>query len=152
MDLLPKGLDDESANALVGTFGPYLSKIIREAFMVYNENLYTDDSGQKWLNFSFLMIGLWENLNPQENNPGSTERGIKVNFDPDKCEMLEVHAEDAASFNGALVSAAKKFLGIDIAQNVTYHIIYRDKQGAFNTYPGETYVLDAVTYARLRGE
>ncbi len=152
MDLLPRDLEDSTANSLVGQFNSILGKVIREAFMMSSDdNLYVDENEEKWLNFSFLMIGIWADLNPQINDPSSTENGIKVVFDPEVYQMLEVHAERAPTLKSPIVSAAAE-IGIDIKNNMTYHIVCRDKDGTFNTVPGETYTIGDQVYARLRGE
>ena len=168
MDLLPQSLDDSAAASLVNSFNPVLGKIIREAFEESEiENLYVEDietykslqsyidkkdylENHAWLNFSFLMLGIWDDLNPQVNNPSSTENGLKVTFDPEIYQMLAVHAEAAPSISSALKFA--KMMNIDIEKNMTYHIVCRDQKGAFNTAPGDTYTIDTQTYARLRGE
>ena len=151
MDLLPRNLADSNANALIGAFNGVLGKVIREAFMMSDiDNLYVDENGDKWLNFSFLMIGVWENLNPQINLPDSAEAGIKVTFDPEQYQAFEVHADRAPSVSS--VKAFARSIGVDLEKNKTYHIVCRDNQGAFNTLPGETYTIDKETYARLRGE
>ena len=38
MDLLPKQLENDSANALVNSFNGILGKVIREAFMIFYQN------------------------------------------------------------------------------------------------------------------
>ena len=150
MDLLPKGLKDEAANALVNQFNGILGRIIREAFMQSSkDNLYVDDNGDEWLNFSFLMIGIWENMNPYFNPDAIAGDGLNVFFDPDKYKMPEVKAYMAPSVAGAMAFA--KMLDIDLEKNKTYHIVCRDKEGVFNTLPGETYTIDKPIYARLRG-
>ena len=69
--------------------------------------------------------------------------------DPDKYKMPEVKAYMAPSVAGAMAFA--KMLDIDLEKNKTYHVVCRDKEGVFNTLPGETYTIDKPIYARLRG-
>ena len=150
MDLLPKGLKDDAANALVNQFNGILGRVIREAFMQSSkDNLYTDENGDDWLNFSFLMIGIWENMNPHFNPGAMADDGINVFFDPDEYKAPEVKAYMAPSVAGAMAFA--KMLDVDLEQNKTYHIVCRDKDGVFNTLPGETYTIDKPIYTKLRG-
>ena len=152
MNILPKGLDNNNANALVDMFNGYLSKVIREAFMSSDpENLYVDKNGDAWLNFSFLMIGVWDNMNPQFNAPESEEYGIKVNYDEKQYQSWEVYADKAPSI-GAFLKKAMKAIGVDLNKNKTFHVIAKDSKGKFNTKPGETYTIGEELYSRLRGE
>ena len=152
MSLLPRSLDDASANALVEYFNGYLGRVIRESFMSSDKGtLYVDENGEEWLNFSFLMIGVWDNMNPQINLPDSTEQGIQVVFDTDRYQCFEVHAEKAASIPDALKRIIKS-IGVDLKRNKTYHIVAKDEEGNFNTKPGETYTIDKEIYRKLRGE
>ena len=168
MNLLPQNLENDTAASWVGIFNEKLGKIIQEAFeMSEIENLYVEDIEEynsltkfldrkdylekhAWLNFSFLMIGIWENMNPQVNPTDPSERGIKVVFDEEQYQMIKVRAEDAASIGG-LLGIASTF-GVDLETNETFHIVCRDKGGLFNTKPGETYTIGPEVYARLRGE
>ena len=152
MDLLPRSLDNATANSLVNTFNGYLGKVIREAFMSSDKgNLYRDEKNEEWLNFSFLMLGVWENINPQFNLPDSTAKGVKVLFDEKTYQCFEVHAEKAASIGAGLKALARGF-GADLNKNKTYHIVCKDEEGNFNTKPGETYIIGKEIYQRLRGE
>lgn len=149
MNLLPQ-VKDSTARALVDSANTFLGKVIKQAFMASDKkNLYIDANGDEWLNFSFLMIGLWWNMNPQFNPTEPSTAGINVFFDPDKHTCAEVKAYNAPSV-GDLGSFIRP-LGIDLEQNKTYHITGRDKDGKFNTLPGETYTIDQETYAKLRG-
>ena len=168
MSLLPKDLENENANALVDQVNEKLGTIIKEAFqMSTDEHLYIEDMDafnkitkdsdrmeymkkHGYLNFSFLMIGIWENMNPQFNPDSYTSEGLNVIFDKDQYKALEVNAEVAPSVRGFLGFA--QLLDIDLGVNKTYHIICRDKDGSFNTLPGETYTIGPEVYARLRGE
>ena len=168
MNLLPRNLENKNANTLVGEFNDKLGKIIKEAFEMSDlKNLYVEDEEEynrqkrmidkmdyleehSYLNFSFLMIGIWDDMNPQFNNPSSTEKGIKINFDADQYKAVKVAADMAPSISGLLGFA--KMLDVDIEKNETYHIICRDKEGKFNTKPNETYTIGPEIYARLRGE
>lgn len=150
MDLLPKGLEDATANALVDTFNGVLGKIIREAFMMSDKkNLYVDANGDQWLNFSFLMIGIWENMNPYFNASTPGTDGLTVVFDKSDYTYAEVRAYEAPSVK-SVIAFAKSF-GVDLENYKTYHIMGRDKNGAFNTLPGETYTIGKEIYAKLRG-
>ena len=168
MSLLPKGLANDSASSWVDVVNEKLGKIIQESFMMStDEHLYIEDmetynaitkevdrmdflQKNAWLNFSFLMIGIWENMDPVFNPESFTDGGINVHFDAEQCKALEVNAEVAPSVREFLGLA--QVLGVDLGVNKTYHIICRDKNGLFNTTPGETYTIGAETYARLRGE
>ena len=150
MDLLPRSLEDSDANALVNTFSGVLSKIIREAFLKSDaSNLYVDENGDKWLNFSFLVLGIWEDMNPEFNAAEPTGTGVSVRFDPERCIAPEVKAYQAPSVAGVMSFA--RLIDVDLEVNKTYHIVARDQEGSFNTMPGETYTIDDSIYARLRG-
>lgn len=152
MDLLPKNLENKNANALVSTFNGVLGKIIRESFMMSSkENLYTDADGVDWLNFSFLMIGIWENMNPYFNSSKAREDGLAVSFDPSKYLAKEVLAYRAPSIGSGLLKLATSF-GVDLEKNKTYHIFCKDEKGKWNTLPGETYTIGKATYAKLNGQ
>ena len=56
----------------------------------------------------------------------------------------------APSVSGPVMKVAKSF-GVDLEAFKTYHIMGRDKEGTFNTLPGETYTIGKEVYARLRG-
>ena len=163
MRLLPRNLDDKTANSLVNTVNDKLGRIIQEAFRFSKkENLYLEDEAKydsltkvdetweyleehSWLNFSFLMIGLWADMvDPKKEN------SIKIVFDEKQYKMVKVNAERAPSIYA--FSSLADNIGISIEENETYHIICRDDNGAFNTKPGETYTIGEKTYARLRGE
>ena len=168
MSLLPQNLANNDASDWVGIFNDKLGKIIQEAFELSElENLYLEDEAayraldkkldkidylenHAYLNFSFLMIGIWDNMNPQVNSPDSAERGIKVVFDPEQYQMIRVKAENVGSIS--VLQDLISGIGIDIETNQTFHIVCRDKTGAFNTMPGETYVIGEEVYAKLRGE
>ena len=151
MDLLPKGLENDNANALVSSFNDVLGKVIKEAFMMSDKkNLYVDANGDEWLNFSFLMIGIWENMNPYFNAATPGTDGINIIFDPNDYTYAEVRAYLAPSVSGPVMKVAKSF-GVDLEAFKTYHIMGRDKEGTFNTLPGETYTIGKEVYARLRG-
>jgi len=148
MDLLPQGLADATANSLVTQFNGYLTKVIHEAFMVSDVgNVYIDDEDQEWLNFSFLSLGIWLNLNPQFNAETDSPDSLSIHFDPTKYKCFEVNAADAPSV--ASLKAVTDIFGLDLSVNKTYHIVCRDDEGNFNTYPGEDYKIDEATYARL---
>ena len=168
MNLLPQNLENDTAASWVGIFNDKLGKIIQEAFeMSEIENLYVENPEEyyaltkfldrkdylekhAWLNFSFLMIGIWYNMNPQVNSPDSTENGIKIVFDEEQYQMIKVRAEDVTSISGVLGMASA--IGVDLETNETFHIVCRDKGGLFNTKPGDTYTIGPEVYARLRGE
>ena len=150
MDLLPKGLEDATANALVDTFNSVLGKVIREAFMMSDKkNLYVDANGDAWLNFSFLMIGIWEDMNPYFNAATPGTDGINTVFDKNDYTYAEVKAYEAPSVK-SVITFARSF-GVDLEKYKTYHIMGRDKEGVFNTLPGETYTIGKEIYAKLRG-
>ncbi|MBO4472676.1 MAG: Ig-like domain-containing protein [Clostridia bacterium] len=168
MNLLPQNLANNTASDWVGIFNDKLGKIIQEAFeMSEIDNLYVENVEEyyaldkfldrkdyleknAWLNFSFLMIGIWENINPQVNAANPSGNGINVVFDEEQYQMIKVYAEDAPSIGGLIGYAS--LLGADVETNETYHIVCRDKSGIFNTKPGETYTIGPEVYARLRGE
>ena len=153
MDLLPKGLAGADAQKLVPAFNGILANVIQQAFMLSDQsNLYIDSEGEKWLNFSFLILGIWEDMNPQVNG-ANTGTGIALTYDTDQYRMLEVAARKAPGLQTAK-TALKLFpkLSVDLDKNKTYHILCLDEDGGFNTLPGETYAINSQTYARLRGE
>ena len=168
MSLLPRGLESDDANLLVDQVNAKLGTIIKEAFDMSDlENLYVEDvdafnaltkqidqmeylEKHSYLNFSFLMIGLWDNMNPIFNPETFTPEGLNVNYDPANYMAVRVNAEAAPSVSSLLGVA--KLLNIDVAENETYHIVCRDQKGNFNTQPGETYTIGPEVYARLRGE
>ena len=150
MSILPQNLKDKRANALVRGANDFLGKVIQEAFKKSDvENLYVDKDGVEWLNFSFLMIGLWENMNPYFNDATLHGDGLNVRYDPLHFSYAEVRADKAPSVSGlmALFSSI-----VDLQNNKTYHIGCKNESGEWNTLPGENYEIDDVTRARLRGE
>ncbi len=167
MSLLPRGLESDDANLLVDKVNAKLGTIIKEAFDMSDlENLYVEDvdafnaltvyidqkeylEKHSYLNFSFLMIGLWDNMNPIFNPETFTPEGLNVNYDPANYMAVRVNAEAAPSVSSLLGVA--KLLNIDVAENETYHIVCRDPKGNFNTMPGETYTIGPEVYAKLRG-
>ena len=170
MSLLPRGLENENANLLVDQVNEKLGKIIREAFEQSDEeHLYIEnideynaisDSDElarveylqkhSYLNFSFLMIGIWENMDPRFNPEEYTAGGINIVYDKTRYKAVKVNAEFAPSVRNLMTYA--KMLDIDIKQNETYHIVCRDEKGNFNTMPGETYTIGPEVYAKLRGD
>ena len=168
MSLLPRGLESDDANLLVDQVNAKLGTIIKEAFDMSDlDNLYVEDvdafytkteiidqmdylEKHSYLNFSFLMIGLWDNMNPVFNPETFTPGGLNVNYDTANYKAVRVNAELAPSVSGMLGVAS--LLNIDVAKNETYHIVCRDQAGNFNTQPGETYTIGPEVYARLRGE
>ena len=149
MNLLPQNLDDPRANTLVKSFNGVLAKIIQQSFMKSSqENLYVDKDGEKWLNFSFLVIGIWADMNPSFNEPATD--GMEIRFNPKKYLALEVMAHKAPAISSGLMRIAKS-IGVDLEKNKTYHINCKDETGKWNTLPGETYTIGKATYDRLNG-
>ncbi|MCR4726357.1 MAG: Ig-like domain-containing protein [Clostridia bacterium] len=150
MNLLPQNLDDPRANSLVKSFNGVLAKVIQQSFMKSSqENLYEDKDGEKWLNFSFLVIGIWADMMPSFNGAPETE-GLQISFDPKKYLALEVMAYKAPAISSGLMTIAKS-IGVDLERNKTYHINCKDEAGKWNTVPGETYTIGKSTYDRLNG-
>ena len=172
MNLLPQNLENDTAAEWVGVFNDLLGNVIQDAFEMSDiNNLYVENideyrsltrlldrkdylENHAWLNFSFLMIGIWDDIDPSVNGKPAVEdkegKGIKVVYDEESYQTAEVRAQDAPSVSGFMGLA--KRIGVDLEVNRTFHVVCRDKGGLFNTMPGETYVIGPETYARLRGE
>ena len=152
MNILPQNLKNPTANRLVPTFNSTISDVIKQAFMLsVKDNLYTDEEGTEWLNFSFLMIGIWANMNPQFNGvtmtPGNTN-GINVTFDPNYFSYAEVRAYLVPGVS----KLARAISLVDLDNYKTFHVVSKDGNGEWNTKPGENYEINDVTRARLMGE
>ena len=150
MSILPQKLKNKNANILVGNANDMLATVIQQAFMCSSlDNLYIDENENQWLNFSFLVLGIWENMDPKFNNDNPNAKGITVKYTPNYFTYAEVRA-DLAPY----VSTAKLLFQsiIDLDVNKTYHIVGKDGKGDWNTYPGETYEINDITRARLLGE
>jgi len=150
MSILPQNLKNKRANALVKGANSLLAEVIQQAFMRSSaDNLYTDKEGEDWLNFSFLLLGLWADMNPHFNAAEASSDGVNIRFDPNYYNYAEVQADKAPTASGLM----SFFSGIvDLKNNKTYHIMSRDGKGNWNTLPGENYEINDVTRARLAGE
>lgn len=149
MNILPQK-DDETVQLLVASFSDFLGTVIREAFKLSDEgNFYVDKDGETWLNFSFLVIGIWQDMNPHFNESTYQADGLNVRFNEKMYAVYEVHPEEVQSIS-KLVGKFKKI--IDIEKNKTYHIVSKDAKGHWNTMPGENYEIDDTVRARLMGE
>ena len=153
MSILPQNLKDDVGNSLVIGVNNFLADVIKEAFKMSSlENLYVDEEGTEWLNFSFLMLGIWADMNPQFNGntlkeDGNTN-GIDVRYTPNYFDYAEVCAYYAPSIK--LATLIKTIINLE--EYKTYHIFCKDGDGGWNTSPGENYEINDVTRARLRGE
>ena len=152
MNILPQNLEDADSNALVSAGNSVLASVIREAFMRSSpQTLYTDEEGTQWLNFSFLMLGIWADMNPQFNGKSTKEgntNGIDVHFTEGNFECVEVMAHKVKSLR--TINTLLKF--INLKEYRTYHIYSKDSKGTWNTKPGENYEINDTIRARLRGE
>ena len=152
MNILPQNLKDPRANRLVPTFNGVISDVIKQAFMLsVKDNLYADEEGTEWLNFSFLILGIWADMNPQFNgetlNEGNTD-GLDVTFTPGYFSYAEVRAYLVPGVS----NIARALSLIDLDHYKTYHVVGKDGNGEWNTKPGENYEINDVTRARLQGE
>ncbi len=153
---------DPSITAILNIVGDYVSEAVREVARDEANSVlwYTDVSGEKYINFSFLMFGLWEDYNMKVNPelPYDPHDGFGVFGDPKAMRVYQFEMERGETyFRKALGSfmydVVTENYPLDFYKNPTYIIdTFSPATGKPNTKPFETYDIDDKTIARLHGQ
>ncbi len=152
MDIIPKGLTlDSNMNAILAQINNQLTKYVQTALRSkLNSSLVYRKDNEDYINMGYMCLGLWSELNPIINGERESDTdGFLINYDTDKYAftMLDIRTAGISS----AVKKISRGAGIDFDKQ-NYMLTNKAADGSYNTLPGQTYVLDEVTYAKLRGE
>ena len=158
LDIFPPA--DEHLAAFISIVGTKISDSVREVMQdeANSTLVYTDVNESKYVNFSFLFLGLWTDPKMQENpdRPLDPKSGMAVFGQEDSYRLYELDmmaADELFRSNrglGILYDSVAEAFNLDFIANRTY-MLDPMSAGKPNTKPGEKYEIDDKTIARLHG-
>lgn len=151
---------DDSINAILEIVGNKISGSVQE--VIKDEAnaalVMTDVTGEKYINFSFLLFGFWTNYKMKENPAQELDptEGFCVYGNKDYYRLVELDMKNAEAYFRSQLSWSynvimKSYPMISFTDNPCYMLDPLGVGGKPNTKPGETYEIDDKTIARLHG-
>ena len=151
LDIIPRGLKkDEVIDSLLESVNDKLSDCARVSFnRSMNTNLIVEHDGDKYVNMGVYFMGYWAPVKPLINTQRSSiTEGTALHLDGEHVAFTELRLNSTPL--GPLRPLLSDLIDIDAKSYMLTNL--NEKDGTFNTAPGETYKLNDATYARLRGE
>ena len=150
LDIIPKGvMKNESVDALLDGINNKLNECARKSFVgTMNRELTVRHNKEQYVNMGILFISFWSPLNVILNaDREKVTDGLKLDLNLSQAALLAFELNGIPL--GSIRSVAKRFMDLE---HTNYMLTNKRPDGSFNTMPGETYKLNAATYAKLRGE